>query len=305
MSPARSNDTPDLDEHELDEIAGELYAMRPDGFIAARDERVKQARAEGKAPLARALAALRRPTQSAWLVNVLARDQQDVLQELFELGDQLGRAHRKASGADLQELSKQRRKLEAALLRRARSLASDAGVDVTADMSREVEETLGAALVQPAVAEEVQAGRLVKPVANAGFGMMLSAVPAAPERQGHEAQRKKATPKAAKSTAEERRHERRADAERRVEDAREFLEAAESDLADQDRAAEEAEQGVVELRERLDELREELRDVEKRLEAAERGARVEARRRDGVRKSHVEARSELDSAERALRALED
>jgi hypothetical protein len=65
MSPSRSNAEPSADEHVLDEIAGELYGLRPDGFVAARDDKVKQAREQGQAPLARAIAALRRPTQSA------------------------------------------------------------------------------------------------------------------------------------------------------------------------------------------------------------------------------------------------
>src|SRR5918993_612964 len=100
MSPSRSNAEPPADEHVLDEIAGELYALRPDGFIGARDDKAKRAREQGQAPLARAIAALRRPTQSAWLVNLLVRDQPDAVEELIELGDGLRKAHQNSDGAE-------------------------------------------------------------------------------------------------------------------------------------------------------------------------------------------------------------
>ena len=81
------------DEHDLAEAAAELYALKPDEFIGARDERVQQARADGRAALAKAVAALRRPNQSAWLINQLARDQRQAVEELFSLGAALRAAH--------------------------------------------------------------------------------------------------------------------------------------------------------------------------------------------------------------------
>ena len=62
---------------DLDAIADELYTLRPDGFAAARDDAVKQARAAGHADLARDLGKLRRPTQSAWIVNLLVRERSE------------------------------------------------------------------------------------------------------------------------------------------------------------------------------------------------------------------------------------
>ena len=166
------------EERDLADIAVELYAVKPDEFIAARDEHVRRARESGRASLAKAVAALRRPNQSAWLINQLARDQADAVDELFDLGDSLRAAHQHGDGSELQRISAERRKAEAALIRRARALGAQAGIDVTADMARETEETLAAALASPEVAEEVRAGRLTKPVAYSGFGTMLTSVPA-------------------------------------------------------------------------------------------------------------------------------
>jgi hypothetical protein len=161
---------PPADDGELDKIADELYALRPDEFAAARDEQVKRARAQGQAALARELNKLRKPTQSAWLVNLLWRDQRDVMQQLLDLGEALSRAQAQASGPDMLRLTGQRRELEAALMRRARALGEQAGVTVTAPMEREAQETLSAAVAMPEVADEVRSGRLVKPAAYAGFG---------------------------------------------------------------------------------------------------------------------------------------
>lgn len=284
------------DERDLADIAVELYAVKPDEFIAARDEHVRRARESGRASLAKAVAALRRPNQSAWLINQLARDQADAVDELFDLGDSLRAAHQHGDGAKLQRISAERRKAEAALIRRARALGAQAGIDVTADMARETEETLAAALASPEVAEEVRAGRLTKPVAYSGFGTMLTSVPApsAP---------KKKRPAAKRDAAADTEAQRRAKAEQVVNDAREELEAAELDLAERENAAEEAARRAEELGSQVDQLREQLRAVEGELVATDRGARMEERRRDRARKSRDEARRALDQAERTLRSL--
>lgn len=283
------------DERDLANIAVELYAVKPDEFIAARDEHVRRARESGRASLVKAVAALRRPNQSAWLINQLARDQADAVDELFDLGDSLRAAHQHGDGAKLQRISAERRKAEAALIRRARALGAQAGIDVTADMARETEETLAAALASPEVAEEVRAGRLTKPVAYSGFGTMLTSVPApsAPKKR----------PAAKRDTAADTEAQRRAKAEQVVNDAREELEAAELDLAERENAAEEAARRAEELGSQVDQLREQLRAVEGELVATDRGARMEERRRDRARKSRDEARRALDQAERTLRSL--
>ncbi len=51
-----------------------LYGLRPEEFTRARDAEVKQARADGDRAGAAAIAALRRPSLAAWLVNALMRD---------------------------------------------------------------------------------------------------------------------------------------------------------------------------------------------------------------------------------------
>ncbi|HEY0580989.1 MAG TPA: hypothetical protein VGE94_02345, partial [Chloroflexota bacterium] len=71
------------DQSALEAIADQLYTLRPEAFAAARDEAVRKAKTEGRKILAQQLGKLRRPTQSAWLINLLWRDQRDVIEDLF------------------------------------------------------------------------------------------------------------------------------------------------------------------------------------------------------------------------------
>jgi hypothetical protein len=70
---------------ELDEIVRGLYVLPPPDFVAARNELVRRARAAGSREVAERLLQLRRPTRSAWLVNLLARDSA-AMQRLSALG---------------------------------------------------------------------------------------------------------------------------------------------------------------------------------------------------------------------------
>src|SRR5438552_9719044 len=162
------------EQHELDQIAGELYALNPDEFTAARNERVREVRSRGDAALAREIAKLRKPTQSAWLLNLLWRDQREVMEQFFEVADGMRQAQSQAAGAELRELMSQRRQLENAMIRQAKALAQQHGVDISPSTEREAQETLSAALAQPEVADELRTGRLTKPLTYAGFGTLAS-----------------------------------------------------------------------------------------------------------------------------------
>src|SRR3954467_6144705 len=68
-------------------VGDELYALPPPAFTAARDEAVAQARTDGDAELARAVAGFKRPTVPAWLVNLVVLRHPEVLDELLALGE--------------------------------------------------------------------------------------------------------------------------------------------------------------------------------------------------------------------------
>jgi len=295
------------EEHQLEQIADELYAARPDEFAALRDEYIKKAKAEKKTDLARELGKLRRPTLSAWLINLLWRDQREVMEQLFDLSQEMGRAQAEAAGPEMRSLMTQRRQVEQALLRQAKALARERGVDVTDSIEREAQETLGAALAQPAVAEEVRSGRLVKSASYAGFGGGAPATPAAgaPRPAPAPAAREPADIRAA-----QRARERREAAERRVAEAREAVDAAASALTNEERALAFVQRQQQQRKTQVDTLEAQLRDLEEEvaqarneLTTAEQAARSATRNRDQATKAHAQAVRSLEQAQQELAQL--
>src|SRR6266545_4606296 len=288
-------------------IADELYGLRPDAFAAARDEQVRKAKADGHKVLANELGELRKPTQSAWMINLLWRDQREVLEQLIQLAHELTSAQASASGPALQQLTQQRRQLENALIRRGQALAKQHGVDVSASMEREAQETLAAALARPEVADQVRTGRLVKPAEYAGFGALPGSVapkPAAP--RADEAPREPARIEdLAAARAAQRAREKRDAAQRRVDEARSALDTATAALKHAESAVEAARQQHQDIRTQIEDMREQLRELEKKESAAERDARARVQDRDEAVTEHAAAERAVERAEAALKDLDD
>jgi hypothetical protein len=174
----------------LDSAAAQLYALAPEEFTAARDARAAAAKAAGQRELADELRRLRRPTLSAWAVNLLARHEADALAALVELAGELRTAQSGLQRDALRELMRRRQQLLSGLVADAGRLAAEAGHPLADEAGRQVERTLTAALSDPEAAGQVLSGQLVSPLEYAGFGEALdwSAPPAAdrpaPTRDG-------------------------------------------------------------------------------------------------------------------------
>jgi hypothetical protein len=150
------------------DAVAELYASDPDQFVERRGALAAAARAAGQAPVARQIAALRKPTRSAWVVNQLARAEPAAASELTSLGDELRAAQESLDGAAITELSRRRRRLIESLARRAFEGAGQP--QPPAALRDEVTATLGAALADPEVAGQLASGTLVRPARSEGFG---------------------------------------------------------------------------------------------------------------------------------------
>jgi hypothetical protein len=154
----------------LEQAGDRIYALPPEQFIAARDEAVAAARKAGDRGTADAVAAMRKPTVAAWLVNLLALRRPELLDELFELGENLRRAQHELRGEQLRELSTQRRGVVAALTAEAGRLAREVGPHRPDLPLGEVEQTLSAALADEEAAQRVREGRLQRATSYTGFG---------------------------------------------------------------------------------------------------------------------------------------
>jgi hypothetical protein len=113
---------------DLDEAADELYAANPDDFMAARTALAERAKEAGDKALAKQITALRKPTRSAWLVNLVARAEPDRVAELVGLGAALHEAQQAMDGDTLRRLSRDRRTMIDTLAKRAGELGRDGAI---------------------------------------------------------------------------------------------------------------------------------------------------------------------------------
>lgn len=153
--------------HDAAVDAEELYRLPPEQFTAARDAEAGRRKADGDKDGAAELKALRRPSVAAWLLNRLADTSPELLGGLLELGPGLAQAQATGDAAALRSLGAQRRQLVEAVTGAA---VAAGGRPVTAAVREEVAGTLEAALSDPASAEAVRSGRLVRSLSYAGFG---------------------------------------------------------------------------------------------------------------------------------------
>jgi hypothetical protein len=273
---------------DLASATDELYAGSPDDFIERRKALVARARAVKDRPLATAIGGLRRPTRSAWLVNLYAREAADQLGSLLELGEALRTAQQALSGPELRRLSTDRQRAIAAATRQAAALGEGHGYTSTEAVRQEVTQTLQAALADPRVADQVRAGRVVEAQAYGGFGPFgLAPVsqPSAegePERQEPEQPERPEQPEDDEPDAAER---HRAEAEERLAEA----EAALSTAAEEADQATERADG---LADRVETLRAELAETERAEADARKRARA-ARKRVGELEVQVRAAREV------------
>jgi hypothetical protein len=218
------------------------------------------------------------------------------MEQLFALSDDLSHAQASAAGPDLQRLTSLRHELEGTLVRRARSLGEQSGA-VSAAMEREVNETLVAALADPAVAAQIRTGRLLKAATYAGFG----AFPAPSE--GGEAVKPKAAspasqgrPSRGPSSADEA---RRKQAEQRSREAESALVATKAALAERERALVAAKERHAALQKRTDELEAKLREAVSQLGVARSTVRDAQRHREEAQKRHATAVQDLERVKRS------
>jgi hypothetical protein len=276
--PRSADASDDPDSARLDQIARELYALPPDDFTAARNARA----GASDRSLAARIKALRKPTASAWAVDLLAREGQ--LAEALELAGALREAQDDLDGAELARLSRQRRALVAALASQAAGLAEDRGVTISAAARADVEKTINAAVMDAAAAAAVMTGRLVRPLEATGFeavdvsdavGGSLPGVPDQPPPSRDDL------------------------AERRARKAAEkALREAERAAGEADRELAKIEGRLAKVRERGDHLAERIDDLRDELARLEADAAKVAREVDGLEEERTDAAARARAAQR-------
>ena len=144
------------------ETAAELYALLPEAFTAARNERASAAAKDGDKELGKAIRALPKPSAGAWLVNMLALHRPELIGEVLELGAALREAQSDMDQQQLRQLSGERQRLLRSAAREARGLAEELGRPVSAAVGAEVEQTLWAAMTDADAAAAAASGQLIR-----------------------------------------------------------------------------------------------------------------------------------------------
>jgi hypothetical protein len=286
-----------------DAVADELYAATPEEFTALRDDYAKAARDRGDRDAARQISALRKPTISAWLINQLVRSHPDDIEALLELGAGLREAQASLQGDELRALSQQRRQVINGLVRQALQLAVTQGRPINEQASRDLAQTLEAALSDDDAAEQLRTARLTAalvPAADFGSGRpTLHVVRNAPTSTAEAGPRRRSQPTAGPATdaARERNETLRRGAQAAAQETRAAAKAAQRELMTLgtqrdaiDKRADALNAHAAELRTQIDELTGQLNDVHDELVI--------------VRKDQQRARTGMLDAERAARAAQ-
>ena len=266
--------------------ADALYGLDLADFTPSRDARAKELKGSDAA-LSQQVKALRKPSLAAWVVNLLVRHETEQVEQVLEVGAALRQAQAALEGAQLRELTRQRRQLTAAVTTRARAVAKDRGVKVTESVADQVEATLTAAMIDEGAAKAVRSGLLVTALVATGVGELdVAAAVAAPEALGFTATPADEAPPArpelhvvpdpeADAKALRAAQEELDDAEQRLAEATAELEQAAAAVADLEARGLEVQARIDELKRELAELESSAEEVEDELAEAE-DARGEA-----------------------------
>lgn len=151
----------------LPEPADPLFEIAPEEFTAERDRIAKQLKKQGEAGAAAKVKALKRPSITAYALNLVAGRHPELIRSLLEADERLRTAK---SRAEMDGAKADRQKAISAISGRAITLLTEQGRPVTAPVRERMTETLLAAATDDETRERLQRGRLLKEAEAGGFG---------------------------------------------------------------------------------------------------------------------------------------
>jgi chromosome segregation ATPase len=239
----------------------ELYGLDPEQFMARRGELAAAARSAGDVEAAKRIGALRKPTQSAYAVNLLVRAQPDAPEQIAELGAELRAAQQRLDGTAMRELSNRRNALLDELGRAA--LRAVGRAPTATALRDEIVGTLSAALADPDVLDQLRAGALVRAEKWSGLGLAdapaLALVPSPPPSTSRPARTGGDAEPAVQDKAQQRRQAALDKAEQALAEADERVREATTEVTVHRRAVRRAEDQLADARRQLDDAELDLR----------------------------------------------
>jgi len=296
-----------------------VYAAVPEDFMAVRKALVAEAKADGDKEGAAAIGRLRKPSTAAWAVNLLAREEPELVEELVDLGGRMRSAQSRLDAATLTSLRPERDRVVAAVVGAASRLVADAGRSLSPAAQDDVRGTVVAALADEQASDAVVSGQLTRALSYSGFGevdlseavvrtssgSILSVVRGGPPRGST-----RGAGRGARGTADDANPDASDEADDATDEeaAAARVAGAEAELEAATEALESAQGAVAAAREHAEETRERVAVVERQLakarEADERAleAVTEAVR---ARKEAEAARTTAEEALARMRADQD
>jgi len=154
----------------LTEAMETLYAAGPEEFMALRTRLVATAKEEGDKAAAAEIGKLRKPSVAAWAVNLVARADPDVVEELVDLGGQMRDAQSRLDTTALTGMRKDRDAAVDGFVRAAIAAVDDQGRRLSPAAQQEVRATAIAALADERATQAVASGQLTRALTYSGFG---------------------------------------------------------------------------------------------------------------------------------------
>ncbi|MER6158194.1 hypothetical protein ABT147_21980 [Streptomyces sp. NPDC001868] len=288
----------DAEKADVEQALDELYATPPTAFVPRREVLTAEAKTDGRAEDARRIHAARRPSLAAWSANLLLRSEPEESRRFLELGRALREAYLNLDAGGVKELSEQRRSIVAAMSRQAAELAAQAGHRLSDTVRRDVEATLRAVLTDQDAADRWATGRLESALTPpADFPGRTTATTGTSRKPA----RATAAPAPARSRAKDEVAERRREKQERLGQAREAARAADRQLRDLRAARADAEARLERARDRHDRAGRDMSAAEQRLrEAREELQRAEKEQREAEKRCQA-AGDATSRAEEAAR----
>jgi hypothetical protein len=156
----------------------DLYGLPFDRFVPERAALAKALRADKRRDEAAEVAALRKPSVTAWAVNQLVRTRGPAIEELFEAGDALRGAQAdllagRGDGRMLRTAAEREREAVERLVADAGRLPISERAQLSGAVVERIADTLHAAALDEDAREQVRGGRLERELRHVGLGLGL------------------------------------------------------------------------------------------------------------------------------------
>lgn len=155
---------------ELPGAADELFALPPKDFTRRRNEMAKQLKAGGDNQGAQAVAALPKPSLSAWALNQVARWNSKMIKELVRIDETL---RKPGSSTEFRRASGQRNRIVRDIVDTASDILQNNGHTAGAAVVQKLTQTLLAIGTDEEARQALVHGRLVKDLDPGGLGNQM------------------------------------------------------------------------------------------------------------------------------------